>query len=282
MKKSDLGGPFDFLRGGRQHTWHEIRSKTGMMFPKKSKKQPVLKVRRRAGQSTRDAKERLMDNWLIPFYFSTGFLWFLWGLEEFKARTHQPPSPTPFLCLAIIATGVSAIVFGRLWQNFRKLNRGERGELRVAEILDDLRASGYRAFHDLVGNGFNIDHVLVGPAGVFAIETKFRSSRGEIEFRNGEGLFVGGHPEEKDCLKQARGNAFEVNRMIKENCGIDRWVKPLVVFVGNCTVKNRWQNTDARVFTADQLARYIQEQQPELVRREIELVCSHLERSVKS
>ena len=95
-------------------------------------------------------------------------------------------------------------------------------------------------------------------------------------------MFVGGFPEEKDSLKQARGNAFEVNRIIKENCGINRWVTPLVVFVGNCTIKNRWRDTDARVFTADQVARYIHEQQPELMRREIDLICSHLERSVKS
>jgi hypothetical protein len=252
-----------------------------MVFPKESKKQPALKVRRRAGQSLCDEKERLTDNWLIPFYFSPAFLWILWGLEEFKARTHQPPSPTPFLCLAIITTGISAIVFGRLWRSFRRLNRGERGELRVAEILDDLRSSGYRAFHDLVGNGYNIDHVVVGPAGVFAIETKFRSGYGEIEFRNGEGLFVGGYPEEKDCLKQARGNALEVNRIIKENCGINRWVTPLVVFVGNCTIKNSWGNTDARVFTADQLTDYFDRQQPELMRREIDLICSHLARSVQ-
>ena len=253
-----------------------------MVFPKKSKKQPVLKVRRTAGQSIRDKKERLMDNWLIPLYFSTGFMWILWFLEESRVRTHQPPVPKFFLCLAIIATGVSVIVFGRLWRNFRRLNRGERGELRVAEILDDLRPAGYRAFHDLVGDGYNIDHVVVGPAGVFAIETKFRSGNGEIEFRNGEGLFVDGRPEEKDCLKQVRGNAGEVNRIIKENCGINRWVTPLVVFVGNCTIKNRWRDTDTRVFTADQVARYLQEQQPELMRRDIELICSHLERSVKS
>ena len=184
-----------------------------MVFPKKSKKQPALKVRRRAGQSIRDEKERLTDNWLMPFYFSPAFLWILWALEEFRARTHQPPSPTLFLCLAIIATGVSAIVFGRLLRNFRNLNRGERGELRVAEILDDLRSSGYRAFHDLVGDGYNIDHVVVGPAGVFAIETKFRSGYGEIEFRNGEGLFLSGRKideEERDPLKQARGSARDV------------------------------------------------------------------------
>lgn len=252
-----------------------------MLFSKKRKKQPVLKVRRRAGQSIRDEKERLLDNRLIPFYFSTAFLWTLWAWEEFRARSHQPPAPKPLLCAAIIATGVSIIAFGRLWRNFRRLNRGERGELRVAEILDELRTLGYRAVHDLPGDGYNVDHIVVGPGGVFVIETKFRSGHGGIEFRNGEGLFVGGRPEEKDCLKQARGNAFEVNRIIKEHCTMDQWVKPVVVFVGDWKIKDDWRNTDARVFSTDQIVDYFERQQPELLRHEIDLICSHLERSVK-
>jgi hypothetical protein len=81
--------------------------------------------------------------------------------------------------------------------------------------------------------------------------------------------FVGGYPEEKDCLKQARGNASEVRRIIKEHCGIDRWVTPLVVFVGDWRIKNKWRDTDARVFSTDQLADYFDQQQPELMRREI-------------
>jgi Nuclease-related domain len=253
-----------------------------MVFPKKSKKQPVLQVRRRAGQSIRDKKERLLEDRLMPYVFIPIFLWLTVAVELIHWWSNQPPQPRLSLCVAIAATGFSWIGFRRLRPTFRNLNRGERGELRVAEVLEELREFGYRPFHDLIGDGYNIDHVVVGPAGVFAIETKFRSGGGVIEFRNGEGLFVGGYPEEKDCLRQARGNAWEVNRIIKESCGINRWVTPLVVFVGNCKIKNRWHDTDARVFTADQVARYIHEQQPELTRREIDLICTHLERSVKS
>ncbi|MEY2490449.1 MAG: hypothetical protein QOC70_2391 [Verrucomicrobiota bacterium] len=252
------------------------------MFPNKSRKQPVLKVRRTAGQSIRDEKERLLENRLMPYVFGPGFLWLIFAVEAIHSWSHEPPQPRVWLCLAIAVTGFAWIGYRRLDPQFRNLNRGERGELRVAEILDDLRSSGYRAFHDLVGEGYNIDHVVVGPAGVFAIETKFRSGYGEIEFRNGEGLFVSGRKEENDPLLQARRNARDVNRIIKENCQIDRWVKPLVVFVGDWKIKNKWRDTDARVLSTDQIANYLDRQQPELVRREIELICSHLERSVKS
>lgn len=251
------------------------------MFPRKEKN-PLLKVPRLPGQSLRDEKERLIDDRLTPFYWGTAVLWALWALEEFHAVTNRSPEPGIFLSLAIMATGVSVFVFRRLFQAFRRLNRGEHGELRVAEVLDDLRSFGYRAFHDLTRDGYNIDHVVVGPAGVFAIETKFRSGQGEISFRNGEGLFVGGFPEEKDSLRQARSNAAEVNRLIKETCGIDEWVKPIVVFVGEWRVRNEWQNTDARVFTTDKLIHHIVSQQPRLKRSEIKLIASHLDRSAKS
>src|SRR5438876_69039 len=148
----------------------------------------VPKVRRTAGQSIRDEKERLTDNRLVPYFLLFVFAWVLWGLEEFKAFTHQPPQPNLLLCLAIVATGVAAVGVGRLFRRFRNLNRGERGEMKVAEVLDELRSLGYRPFHDLLGTGYNIDHVIVGPAGVFVIETKFRGGYGEIEFTNGDGL----------------------------------------------------------------------------------------------
>jgi nuclease-like protein len=235
-----------------------------------------------AGQSIRDEKERLTDNRLIPLYFGTAFLWVLWGWEKFKDANHLPPQPRFFLWIAVVATFVSAIVLFRLVKRFRNLNRGERGEIKVAELLDELRVFGYRVIPDITRDGFNIDHVVVGPAGVFVVETKYRGGYGVIEFRSGEGLFVGGRKEENDPLAQARGNAAEVNLMIKEDCGVYKWVTPLVVFVGDYQIKNNWQSTDLRVFTADQVVRYIREQQPELTRSEIELIASHLERTTSS
>ena len=144
------------------------------------------------------------------------------------------------------------------------------------------RALAITPLHDLLRDGFNIDHIAVGPAGVFAIETKFRSGRGEITFRNGEGLFVGGFPEEKDSLKQARAKAAEVNRIIKDNCNFDEWVWPLVVFVGDWRVPptlKLWRDKPAQQAISPD---HIVSQQPRLKQSEILLIASHLERSAKS
>jgi hypothetical protein len=252
------------------------------MFPRKKKTNRLPEVRRLPGQSLREEKERLSDDHLVPVVWVPMLFWIVCGVEAVHSWTKTPPSPLFWLMAAIAATGFAWIGFRRLVPKFQRLNRGMRGELRVAEALDDLRRHGYRVGHDLTRDGFNIDHVVVGPAGVFALETKFRSGGGEITFRNGEGIFVDGFPEEKDSLKQARRNALEVHRIIKENCKLDEWVWPLVVFVGDWRVKNDWRSTDARVFTTDKVVYHIVNQQPRLTHSEIELIASHLERSGKS
>src|SRR6266481_2328322 len=121
----------------------------------------IPKVHRLAGQSNRDQKEALTDNRLIPLYFTCVFAWLLWGWEEFKAHGYQPPSPKILLVLAIVLTGITAIGLDRLFRKFRNLNRGERGEIKVAEVIDELRSLGYRLIHDLPRAGYNIDHVVV-------------------------------------------------------------------------------------------------------------------------
>lgn len=49
---------------------------------------------------------------------------------------------------------------------------GAFGEERTAKALEPLLRSGWFITHDLDRRRFNIDHVLVGPAGVFVLETK--------------------------------------------------------------------------------------------------------------
>jgi hypothetical protein len=61
---------------------------------------------------------------------------------------------------------------------FERWLQGARGEERVGAVLEGLAEQGWVAIHDVsLGRG-NVDHVLVGPGGIFAIETK--SHRGRI------------------------------------------------------------------------------------------------------
>jgi hypothetical protein len=91
---------------------------------------------------------------------------------------------------------------------------GLLGEQAVAEQLQPLFADGYRIFHDVPGDGkWNIDHVVVGPAGVFAIETKYRTKQpGKASERDHEAIFDGNKIQfpsgyDAEAPEQARRNA---------------------------------------------------------------------------
>ncbi len=60
-------------------------------------------------------------------------------------------------------------------QRIRNLRLGYECELAVGQELDLLMLNGFRIFHDVPAEGFNIDHLVVGPTGVFAVETKGKS-----------------------------------------------------------------------------------------------------------
>ncbi len=249
------------------------------------KRSPLPSVRRLAGQSLRDERERLVTDHLPLYVFAPAMIWFVVILQFQQEWSGYRLPATFWLNTAIVATGAAAIGYLRLIPKARNLVRGERGELKVAEALEELRSHGYRVFHDIVRDGFNIDHVAVGPAGVFAIETKCWSGRGTINFRNGEGLFMNDKPfvGDRDPVAQARGNAAEVRKLIKQNCGLHHSVTALLVCVGEWKVKESWLTTDARVLSEAQLGRFFERQdQPELTRSEIALIASHLERSAKA
>jgi hypothetical protein len=102
------------------------------------------------------------------------------------AQLRHAPKAEIFLAGACFMLGCllwslrEIIVVWRLEDQMRTWRFGMRGEQAVAEALTDrsLAAAGYVAFHDLPGDGkWNIDHVVVGPAGVFVLETKARPRR---------------------------------------------------------------------------------------------------------
>jgi hypothetical protein len=56
----------------------------------------------------------------------------------------------------------------------RAWRRGAHGERHTARLLDRLGRDGYVSFHDLAmpDSPANLDHVVVGPSGVFVIDSK--------------------------------------------------------------------------------------------------------------
>jgi hypothetical protein len=72
--------------------------------------------------------------------------------------------------------------------------RGAAGERRTARLLSPLERQGWAVLHDLAipGGRANIDHVVIGPGGVFVIDSK--QYRGRLQHDSSGRLWHGRYP----------------------------------------------------------------------------------------
>jgi hypothetical protein len=95
----------------------------------------------------------------------------------------------------------------RTWQ------RGAHGERRTARLLDRLTRDGYVVFHDLAmpGSPANVDHLVIGPSGVFVIDSKQWS--GSVQ-QGADGLTWHNHYQLDRTLETVRWEAETVGRLL--------------------------------------------------------------------
>jgi hypothetical protein len=98
-----------------------------------------------------------------------------------------------------------------------------------------IAADGFRVYHDLQFEGFNIDHVLIGPSGAYSIETKtFKKGKGKtshIVDYDGQKLIC---PEWRDArpVEQALRNAKHLSTWLGQSVGESVRVVPILTLPG--------------------------------------------------
>lgn len=152
-------------------------------------------------------------------------------------------SPRPWFSSAVAV--MMGLITWRVWKNTKddvdNYKLGRQGELVVAHILEGLRGYGYTPIHDVVctaesGKEFNIDHVLVGPKGVFVVETKTwrhttKSKKNTIIWRDKK-LYVNEDRYDTKAISQVCGNAQWLHDLLLRRMGRDYWVTPILTFPG--------------------------------------------------
>lgn len=124
----------------------------------------------------------------------------------------------------------------------RSYQLGLQGERLVGEMLNRMVKDGYDVFHDYPiepdGRSGNIDHVVVGPNGVFAIETKtVRKPKTVEEGTNYEVTFDGNrlqypHFSTKKGIGQATHNARLLSKHLSAALDESVEVVPLLTLPG--------------------------------------------------
>lgn len=107
---------------------------------------------------------------------------------------------------------------------------GADGEEEVGRRLDKLDPSKWLALHDIIRNhtGTNVDHLVIGPAGVFSLNTKHHP-KGKVVVTE-KGLRVNGY--RTNYLPVAVSEAAKVGQVLERAVGHPVAIRPVIVIMG--------------------------------------------------
>jgi hypothetical protein len=236
--------------------------------------------RRTAGQSVQEQIEKLENDILEKVSFAALAVALL-GLELFRRFVKSPPNPigAAIICVPLLFYCIFRI--SQLRPRIRRLKQGRDGERIVGEQLETLRVDGYLVFHDLIGGDFNVDHVIVGPAGIFTVETKTASkAKGEKIESDGESIWKGKFKLKPNPIDQAKSQARWLYKLVKELTNENVFVQPIVVFPG-WWVECKVREPQVLVLNPDQLTGQLKSLPQRLEERHIRFIANRLELLVR-
>jgi hypothetical protein len=150
------------------------------------------------------------------------FVWQLWSLA---------------ICYVLMMSILSLRLY-RLFRHRQDLYLGLDCEQAVGQELNQLMLDSCRVYHDFQAAGFNIDHIVIGPTGVFAIETKGRPKpdrgRGQEDVKvvyDGQSLQFPTWKETKP-IEQAKRQAVWLSNWLSKATGDTIAVKPALALPG--------------------------------------------------
>lgn len=130
-----------------------------------------------------------------------------------------------FFAIMVALTGIFAFIFLFTLMRSKEINqdvnnalKGARAEETVAKMLTSLPEE-FHVVHDVLFDKWNIDHVVLGPTGIFVIETK--SFNGIVQKYNKYAL---------KHAKQAKRNAVNLNKKLQEQQSFELFVTPILVY----------------------------------------------------
>jgi hypothetical protein len=200
-------------------------------------------TRRTAGQYARATVQRLRMRTLVTLgalAVATAGLGRAFGLHDVRFLASE------------VALLVSMFVISRfVLPLVERHDRGASGEEHVGRLLDGLGSRGWGVIHDATFGHGNVDHIVVGPPGVFTIETK--SHPGPIRVSRVHGA----------VLSQARAQSAALAR------AADVDPEPIVVFSRAWVDRPGARRRGVRIVPARTLVSYLERQPPVLSREQV-------------
>jgi len=202
------------------------------------------KMLRGAGHSLSEEVEKRVEKLLLAFVclvFLPLFL-FLPSSENASPILWFGLNSWIWICLFLVAGFVCSLPLSSMAIKLANYYLGLKGERWVGDMLNWMLKDGFEVFHDFPiepdGKTGNIDHVIVGPNGVFAIETKtYRKPKDTADGKNYEVKFDGKllsfpHRTTKKGIGQATHNARLLSKHLSASLDTSIEVFPILALPG--------------------------------------------------
>ena len=250
---------------------------------KNNKKSPLKAAPlRNPGQSLDEEITALWDDKaFFYFVFILGYLGIA-AVDWFRWLTDTPIKPVGSTIVFLLVFSFSAYKLIGIKRTSERLKMARDGERAVGQYLDILREQGARILHDLIGDDFNVDHLVISEKGIFTVETKTYSKpvRGDARVRviNGE-VYANAYKIDRSPLIQSRAQVGWVRELLKESSGKNFPVQGVIVFPGWYVEPCR---EDVWVLNPKALPAFIEKTSVKLPLEDVHLAYFHLSRYVRT
>lgn len=251
----------------------DLRCSNDVMFETKKGRHLPLKQRplRQAGQFLDEEIARLLDK--MRDFFVVGTVTVVLTLWEWhRWYFGLPPSPWILTINALVVCVYCWMKIASLQGERRTVQQGRDGERVVGQQLESLRAKGVKVLHDVPGDRWNIDHVLIGAKGIFCVETKTISKRmGKAEITyDGQQVRVDGLVPDRDPIVQIKAASCWLRDFLKERTGKDYPVRSVVLYPG-WYVRQQPGGAEVWVLNEKAFPAFLEAEQLQLMSEEVEL-----------
>jgi hypothetical protein len=203
---------------------------------RKGRRSPLtVQLLRVPGESLARLIDKLSED--IDLYLTLSTIIPLLCFDMYLSMRFLGNQKVSWITFLILCLGFTIFFTVKLVTHLKKRNNlilGLDCERAVGQELNQLMLDGYRVFHDFPAENFNIDHIVIGTTGVFAVETKGRSKplKGEVNIiYDGEGLQFPTHYE-RGPFEQAKRQGQWLAKWLSSAVGAQVAVRPVLVFPG--------------------------------------------------
>jgi hypothetical protein len=188
---------------------------------------------RNPGQSLDRKIDQAFKTWTTHFIFTAGVM-ITYALHEWARWIFNWGShPVLFSALAFFGIVFCLTSLDPIAKQWRFLRKIRRDKIRASDDLNELTQQGYTLMHDFAPTEFRMDHVLIGPGGLFAVATESLEQgkrRGEEIQYDGKNLYLRGKLLKRDPVSRARVMADWLDQKTFQALGRRFKVQPVVLF----------------------------------------------------